>query len=123
MDEIRNKLDPAFTSLFYEIRDDVKKEFRRFSQNIRQLYKHVFLAAVNKPRQIFEERRQQVEADLKKSRKERLKIAEQARRVREEQIKPLRLDLQAFVARVEHSLARDLDKQLDYYDIPDQEKN
>lgn len=109
MDEIRNKLEPAFTTLFYEIRDDVKKEFRRFSANIRQLYKHVFLAAVNKPRQIFEERRQQVEADLKKSRKERLEIAEQARRIREEQIKPLRMNLQAFVARVEHSLAREVE--------------
>ncbi|MCP4347234.1 MAG: hypothetical protein GY795_17115 [Desulfobacterales bacterium] len=103
-EEIRSSLSPVFDKLFHEIRADVKKEFREFSASIREIYRHVFSAAVNKPQAIFEERRNQAEEDFKKSRKEREAIAEEAKEIREEQIQPLRVKLQKFVAKVESCL-------------------
>lgn len=102
--EIRENLFPAFTTLFLEIRDDVKKEFREFSRNIRELYKAGFLAVIDKPQQIFEQRKLQAEHDFKKSQSEREAIAQEAKHIREDQIQPLRIRLQNFVSCVEGKL-------------------
>jgi len=102
--EIRENLFSAFTTLFLEIRDDVKKEFREFSKNIRELYKAGFSAIIDKPQQIFEQRKLQAEHDFKKSQSEREAIAQEAKHIREEQIQPLRIRLQNFVSGVEGKL-------------------
>lgn len=100
-EEIQQRLSPTIDTLFYEVREDVKKEFQGFSASIRELYTHVFSAAVNRPQQIFEERKAGAEADFKKSREDRQAIAREAKRIREESIRPLRVSLQEFVSRMD----------------------
>ncbi len=104
--EIKDTLSPAFNTLFYEIRESVKKEFREFSANIRHLYQHVFAAAIDKPRTLFESRKKQAEADFRKSQNDREAIARDAKRIRQEQIQPLRISLEDFVSKVKESLQR-----------------
>lgn len=100
-EEIRRKLAPAIQMLFFEIREDVKKEFQGFIGNIRALYGEVFRSAVNKPEKVFAVRKARAERDFQKSREVRLAEAEAARRIRETRIQPLRVGLQHFTARVE----------------------
>jgi hypothetical protein len=102
--EIQRKLTPAIEMLFMEIQEDVKAEFRGFVGNIRSLYAEVFRAAVNKPEKVFAVRKDQAERDFQSSREVRLAVAETARRVRETRIRPLRVRLQGFTARVEAGL-------------------
>ncbi len=99
-EEIRQKLSSAFKTLFYEIREETKKEFQAFSGDIRTLYRHLFSSAIDKPRHVFETRRTRALADFKKGREERVALAGEARRIREEQIQPLRISLQEFVSQV-----------------------
>ncbi|QTA83560.1 Dynamin domain-containing protein [Desulfonema limicola] len=103
--EIRQKLFSALNTLFFEIKDDVRNEFRNFSKGIRRFYIQVFESAVNRPGQIFEERKLQAETDFRKSRKQRLDIAQNAKKTREEQIMPLRIALQDYTKKVENELA------------------
>jgi hypothetical protein len=102
--EIKDTLSPAFDTLFYEIRENVKQEFRKFSAGIRQLYQHVFAAAIDKPRTVFELRKKQAEEDFGKSQKEREAIAQTAKQIRQNQIRPLRIGLEEFVSKVRKSL-------------------
>jgi hypothetical protein len=102
--EIRRKLDPAFILLFSEIREDVKKEFQKFSKDIRDFYKKGFQAAINKPQNVFEQRKKTAEADFQKNREERAHAAAETRRIREEKIHPLRQALESFGEKVERNL-------------------
>ncbi len=103
--DIQRKLEPALGMLFHEIRGDVQTEFRKFSAGIRQIYREAFAAAVDRPRQIFESRRQQAEIDFREHRARRQAIAEEAGQIRSGQIQPLRIQLQEFTAGVEKQLA------------------
>ncbi len=95
--DIRGKLEPALHLLFSEMEEDVKKEFRKFSQSIRECYLNLFQQAADKPARIFEERKQQAERDFLKSREGRISIAGEARRIRETEIAPLRAALEDFI--------------------------
>ncbi|MGE0083960.1 MAG: dynamin family protein [Desulfococcaceae bacterium] len=95
--DIHRKLEPALHMLFSEMEEDVKKEFRNFSQSIRQFYLTLFQQAGDKPARIFEQRKKQAENDFRKSRESRISIAGEARRIRETEIAPLRMALEDFI--------------------------
>jgi len=98
--DIQGKLDPSFTVFFEDIRGDIQREFRQFVRDIRMFYRHYFLAAIDKPRQVFDDRRQRAQADFTRDRESRIADAATARRVREQEISPLQRDLADFIQRI-----------------------
>ena len=102
--EIRSRLSPAFIQIFDDIEPEITAAFTDFSAGIRTLYRDAFMAAVDKPRALFEERRRRAEADFEQHREGRDAIAREARRLRKETIEPMMSELEDFMERVENNL-------------------
>lgn len=103
-DEIEKHLRPALQLLFLEIRSDVVAELRGFSARIREVYRDLFRAAVDRPGRLFEVRRRRAEGDLRRSQTERAEVAETVRRTRETRLRPLQRRFAAFHAAVDDRL-------------------
>ncbi len=102
-EEVRIKLSPAYDALFDQLEPDVKAKFGELPASVRDIYKQAFLSASEKPQKIYEARKKEVESDLARSGEERRSIAEQSRKRRETQIRPLRVRLAEFASKVEKS--------------------
>ncbi|MEE4357750.1 MAG: dynamin family protein [Desulfococcaceae bacterium] len=103
-EDIRRKLEPALRMLFYELREDVQKEFRNFSAEIRAFYRHIFQQAADKPRRVFEKRKEEAGQLFRKTREMRVDTAKKARQIREKEIIPLRRTLEEFIRQTEQHL-------------------
>ncbi len=99
--EIRSRLSPAFIQIFDDIQPEIIAAFTDFSAGIRTLYRNAFMAAIEKPRALFEERRQRAEADFRQHREGRDAAAREARRIRKEKIEPLVGQLEGFIKEVD----------------------
>lgn len=98
---IRQMVIPSLDEFFLNVESQIRNHFQHFISDIRNLYRKGFMDAVNKPRSIFEDRKKRSEIDFKKSIQQRKKIANEARFIREQKIRPIRQKLEAFVRRTE----------------------
>ncbi|MCP4345780.1 MAG: hypothetical protein GY795_09665 [Desulfobacterales bacterium] len=103
------KLKKAFSSQFSEMYEQVKPKLKHFvEETVKEIitfYEQAFYKFMSEgPRKVFEERKEQAEADFRKSQEKREAIAIESKRIREEKIQPLRIKLQEFVSKVEHHL-------------------
>jgi hypothetical protein len=105
INKIEKALPPFLEKFFEEMEPHLKGQLKTFVADVRNLYKQAFHSAVQSPRRVFEKRKKQAAADFLKSREERMSIAKDSRKIREEQIRPLRKLFQEFVVRVENCLA------------------
>lgn len=104
-DDINDRLRISMNRFFSDMETECRQEIEHFSAEIRKIYRHAFLNIIKRPENIFKQRKQQLESDLKKTGREKEAVAEECKKIRQQQIQPLRMRLQQFCRNVEQAEA------------------
>lgn len=107
----RNKLasniEKHFKTQWPQVSKELRESVRGFGFGIRSWYREAFRKeVVGKPRRVFEERKTDAERLFRRSQKERDKVAAAAKDTCEQQIEPLRRELETFATECRAALSK-----------------
>jgi hypothetical protein len=98
-DKLAHKIEQEMNKQWATVHQKVKESVEGFGFGIRYWYREAFRKeVVGKPRRVFEERKADAERLFCQSQERRDKVAADAKAMREQQIEPLRRDLETFAA-------------------------
>lgn len=105
--KLASKIEEDLKTQWPKVSKELQEPVRSFGSGIRLWYREAFRKeVVGKPRRVFEERKVDAERLFRCSQKDRYKYAADAKAMREQQIEPLRRDLETFATECRAALSK-----------------